>query len=81
MGRRCNSECGENGIGAGECVREGAPIGERLDNSDARPAWHVGYALRPSTDDCSETNSGRFANVENSLTEAPCSTYHGHMMR
>ena len=81
MGRRRNSECGENGICAGECVREGAPIGERLDNSNARSAQHVGYAFRPRTDDGSETRSCCSAHAEYSLTETTCGADDGHMMR
>jgi hypothetical protein len=81
MGRRRNSERGENGICTGECNRESSPIGERLDNSNARSARHIGYAFRSETDNGCETDSRSSAHAEYSLTETTCSTDDGHMMR
>jgi hypothetical protein len=81
MGPCRNSECGENGICAGECLDEGGAIAERLDNSNARPARHFGYAFRPRTDDGSETHSCCPARAEYSLTETTCGADDGHMTR
>lgn len=76
-----NSERGENGICAGECLHQGGAIAERLHDSNARSARHVGYAFRPRTDDGSETHSFCPAHTEYSLTEPTCSANDGHMMR
>jgi hypothetical protein len=81
MGRCRNSECGENGICACECLHEGGAIAKRLDHSNARSARHVGYAFRSRTDDGSKTDSCCSAHAEYSLTETTCSADDGHMMR
>jgi len=81
MGRRRNSDCGENGIGAGERLHEGGAIVERLHDNNARSVRQVGYAFRPRTDDGSEVHSCCSAHAENSLTETPRSADDGHTMR
>ena len=81
MGRCRNSERGENGICADECLPEGAAIAEGLDDSNARSSRHVGDAFRPRTDDGRETHSCCSAHAEYSLTETTCSADDGHMMR
>ncbi len=76
-----NSECGENGMCAGECLHEGRAIAERLDNGNARAARHVSYAFRPRTDDGSETRPCCSAHAEYSLAETTRGADDGHMMR
>ena len=81
VGRRRDSECGENGIRTGECLHEGGAIAERLDHGNARSARHVGYAFRPGTDDGSEADSCCSAHAEYSLAETTCGADDGHTMR
>jgi len=55
MGRCRNSERGENGICAGECLHECWAIVERLNDDNARSDRYGGYAFRSRTDDGRET--------------------------
>ena len=81
MGGRRYSQGSQHGACAGKCVREGGPIGERLDNGNARSPRHVGDAFWPRADDGSETDSLSSANAEDPLTETTRSTDDGYVMR
>jgi hypothetical protein len=81
MGRRRYSQGSQHGACAGKCVREGGPIGERLDNGNAGSGRHLSDAFWPRADDGSETDARCPAHAQNALPETAGSTDHGHVMR